>query len=70
MRIMIVGDGKLGHTIAETLAKENHDVVIIDKNESVLQHDEDLLDVLCIHGNGAKIKRAVEIVCEETGEGY
>ena len=27
-------------------------------------------DVMTIHGNGAKVKRAVEIVREETGEGY
>jgi len=33
MRILVVGDGKVGHTVAEQLTREGHDVVIIDKNE-------------------------------------
>ena len=45
-----VGDGKVGHTVAEQLTREGHDVVIIDKNEDVLQRCEDTLDVLCILG--------------------
>ena len=53
MRILVVGDGKVGHTVAEQLTREGHDVVIIDKNEDVLQRCEDTLDVLCIRGNGA-----------------
>ena len=35
MRILVVGDGKVGHTVAEQLTREGHDVVIIDKNEDV-----------------------------------
>ena len=41
MRILVVGDGKVGHTVAEQLTREGHDVVIIDKNEDVLQRCED-----------------------------
>ena len=44
MRILVVGDGKVGHTVAEQLTREGHDVVIIDKNEDVLQRCEDTLD--------------------------
>ena len=29
MRILVVGDGKVGHTLAEHLAREGHDVVIV-----------------------------------------
>ena len=56
MRILVVGDGKVGHTVAEQLTREGHDVVIIDKNEDVLQRCEDTLDVLCIRGNGANAR--------------
>lgn len=53
MRILVVGDGKVGHTLAEHLANEEHDVVIVDRDEEVLQRCEDTLDVLCVRGSGA-----------------
>ena len=52
MRILVVGDGKVGHTLAENLAREDHSVIIIDNNEEVLHHSEDTLDVMCVRGNG------------------
>ena len=60
MRILVVGDGKVGHTLAESLTREGHDVVIIDRDEEVLQHCQDTLDVLCIQGNGANAKTLLE----------
>ena len=60
MRILVVGDGKVGHTLAESLTGEGHDVVIIDRDEEVLQHCQDTLDVLCIQGNGANAKTLLE----------
>ena len=60
MRILVVGDGKVGHTLAESLTGEGHDVVIIDRDDEVLQHCEDTLDVLCIRGNGANAKTLIE----------
>ena len=60
MRILVVGDGKVGHTIAESLAKEEHDVVIIDKDDEALQRSEDTLDVMCIRGNGANAKTLMD----------
>lgn len=60
MRILVVGDGKVGHTLAEHLTREEHDVVIIDCNEDVLQHCEDTLDVLCVRGNGANAKTLID----------
>ena len=35
MRIVIVGDGKVGHTLMKQLSQEGHDIVIIDKNMEV-----------------------------------
>ncbi len=65
MRILVVGDGKVGHTLAEHLCREEHDVVIIDSDEEVLQRDEDTLDVLCIHGNGANAKTLMDASVEK-----
>lgn len=54
MNIIIIGDGKVGYTIAEHLAKEEHDITIIDNNEDALKKADDSLDVMCIKGNGAR----------------
>ena len=56
MRILVVGDGKVGHTIAEHLTREKHDVVVIDQDDEVLEKCEDTLDVMCVRGNGANAK--------------
>lgn len=65
MRILVVGDGKVGHTLAENLTQEEHDVVVIDRNEEVLQHCEDTLDVLCVRGNGANAKTLLDAGVEK-----
>ena len=60
MRIIVVGDGKVGHTLAENLASEAHDVVVVDKNEEKLRRCEDTLDVMCVRGNGATVATLTE----------
>jgi len=55
LNIIIVGDGKVGSTLAEHLSREAHDVTIIDTNEDTLSRALDTLDVLCVKGNGASI---------------
>ena len=60
MRILVVGDGKVGYTLAEHLTREGHDVVIIDRSEEVLQRSQDTLDVLCVRGNGANAKTLID----------
>ena len=53
MRIVVVGAGKLGYSIAELLSKEQFDVVVIDQNESQLEAVKNTLDVLTVAANGA-----------------
>ena len=60
MRIVVVGVGKVGKTLADQLTREEHDVVVIDRNEDVLQRVEDMLDVLCVRGNGANAQTLLE----------
>ena len=60
MRIMVVGDGKVGHTLAESLAREGQDVTIVDRSDNVLQKSMDTLDVMCVKGNGANIHTLME----------
>lgn len=53
MKIVVVGDGKVGATLVSQLVKEGHDVTVIDNNAAVLRRSTDTMDVLGIHGNGA-----------------
>lgn len=53
MRVIIVGAGKVGFNIAQMLSVEEHDVVIIEKNEERLQIVEDHLDIQTICGSGS-----------------
>ena len=52
MRIVIIGNGKVGSTFARQLAMSGHDVTIVDRRQSALQACSDL-DLMSIEGNGA-----------------
>ena len=56
MKIIIVGDGKVGYSLAEHLSQENHDVTIIDKDPEALRKANENLDVMCIKGNGVSTR--------------
>ena len=56
MKIVIVGDGKVGFALTAQLAQEGHDIVVIDNNKKVLQESAEQLDVMVVHGNGAGVK--------------
>ena len=53
MRAVIIGAGKIGYNIAETLSNEGHDVYVIEKDEERKQIVEENLDVQVMMGNGA-----------------
>ena len=56
MKIVIIGDGKVGHKLTIQLSEENYDVVLIDQNEGKLKEALNQLDILCITGDGADAK--------------
>ena len=66
MRILVVGDGKVGHSLAEHLAQEEHDIVILDTDEEVLRRCEDELDVMCVRGNGANAQTLIDAGIDRT----
>ena len=53
MKIIIVGDGKVGNTLVEHLSQEGHDIVVIDKDQKVVEHLVNSYDVMGLCGNGA-----------------
>jgi trk system potassium uptake protein TrkA len=52
MRVVVIGAGKLGYQIAETLSREKYDLIVIDKDSQAVEKVADTLDVLTIHANG------------------
>ncbi len=60
MRIILIGAGKVGHNLADSLTREEHDVTIIDNNDEVIERCQDSLDVMCIRGNGANAKTLMD----------
>lgn len=66
MKIIIVGDGKVGYSLAEHLSQENHDVTIIDKDHEALRKANENLDVMCIKGNGVSTKIMMEAGIKRT----
>ena len=60
MKIIIIGIGKVGDALAQSLSAEGHDITMVDQNEEVLQKCEDTLDVMCIRGNGANAKTLMD----------
>ena len=53
MRIVVIGAGKLGYSVAQLLAQEQYDVVVIEKDEARREIVKNSLDVLTIAANGA-----------------
>ena len=60
MKIVIVGDGKIGSTLAEQLCREGHDITVIDCNGVPLEQTSQDLDILCVEGNGATYATQIE----------
>jgi trk system potassium uptake protein TrkA len=52
MKIVIVGAGQVGATLAENLARENNDITIVDIDANVLRALQDRLDVRTVVGTG------------------
>lgn len=53
MKIIIVGCGKVGITIAEELCREGHDITVIDQTSDVVESLTNSIDVMGVVGNGA-----------------
>lgn len=56
MHAIIIGAGKIGYNIAQTLSQEGHDVFVVEKDEERKQVVDDSLDVQAVLGNGADSK--------------
>lgn len=60
MKIVIIGNGKVGYKLAKNLSEESYDVVIIDHNEEKLKEAINNLDVHCFAGDGVSAEIQTE----------
>lgn len=56
MKIVIIGDGKVGYKLAKQLSEENYDIVMIDSNAKKLKEAMNKLDIFCITGDGVSVE--------------
>ena len=60
MRVIIVGAGEVGFNTALMLSREEHDVVLIEQDETLVERATEQLDALTIQGNGASPRLLAE----------
>lgn len=60
MKVVVIGNGKIGSSLSSALVSEGHDVTIVDNNEAKLNRSKNTLDVMCIEGNGATSETQLE----------
>ncbi len=53
MKIVLIGAGKVGKKIADQLAEEHHDIIVVDNDNSRVNALMNNQDLMCIHGHGA-----------------
>lgn len=56
MKIVIAGAGDVGFHLANLMATENQDIILIDKDEEVLDYAGSHLDVLTVRGDSTSIQ--------------
>lgn len=53
MKIIILGAGQVGSSVAQNLVNEDNDITVIDTNAGLLQDLQVKYDLRTVHGNGA-----------------
>ena len=51
MKIIVVGAGKVGYSVAKILSEEGHDITVIDRDPETITHLSNELDVICVEGS-------------------
>ena len=66
MNLLIVGAGKVGSTLVQNFLKEQHDIVVVDKNAEVLAGVVNRYDVQGVVGGGIERNTLIEAGVQDT----
>ena len=53
MKVLILGAGRVGGSLARALVNNNYDVSIVDQNKSILSSLDEKLDIMTVEGHAA-----------------
>ncbi len=53
MKIIILGSGQVGSSIAEILSREENDITVVDRDRRILQKIQDRMDIRTVHGEAS-----------------
>jgi len=65
VKVIIVGAGKVGTQLVESLLNEKHEVTVIDNSQQVINNLNDNFDVLAVKGNGVSSSLLQEVECAQ-----
>lgn len=54
LRIVIVGAGEVGYSVAKNLSEDGHNIIVIEDDEERAARVDNDLDVIVVRGNGAR----------------
>ena len=67
MKIIVVGAGKVGYSVAQRLVQDEHDVYVIEQSPERIKNLENNLDVSLVQGNGSSLPLLREIGMDDVG---
>ena len=56
MKIVILGAGRIGGSLARNLSNSNYEVCVVDENKNRLLELEDRLDIMTVEGSASHLK--------------
>ena len=51
MKIVVLGAGQVGSTVAHSLSSEDNDITVVDTDAAHLKSLQDILDIRGVHGH-------------------
>ena len=67
MKIIILGAGQVGGTLAENLVGENNDITVVDTDPDRLRQLQDKFDLRVVQGHGSHPRILREAGAEDVG---
>lgn len=66
MKVIVVGCGKIGRAILESMQEERHDIVAIDNNPQVIEQISNTFDVMAVCGSATSTELLVDAGISKT----